>query len=316
MRSASAFAATLLAATAIAGAARADGLAQVPFLGVNGAAANLAGYLAEFRCEDPAETDPRGCISGAGAAMVRLGATPVQWRRCDWGSYAAPYYQCPDQALSDDGQYIVSTFSYGPWRQFTPSHGDGAQVITTDGLVARFTETRDGSSPDVYFFAGAGCDGGSGWVLVDENAGISDSDWTSETGALALTHDRDGCPLLAPAFDRWITQNIGYPFLVFGRAQTRNIPTIVSEHYDHATIDQSTYMERNFLGQGYGLLRWEAWENTANGQRNVAQDLGQRCPALASGPAAPPGMEMYDCRHLTQIVPAYDWTEDDFGWAP
>lgn len=305
----------LLAGAALAaGAARADGLPQVPFLGPDGSAANLAAYLSEFRCADPTETDPRGCASGT--PSPRLGATPVQWRRCDWGSNGAPYYQCSDQALSDDGSYVTSTFSYRPWGQFTPSDGDGAQVIRTDGLVARFTETRDASSPNATFFAGADCPGGTGWLLVDENQGISGSAWTSEVAYLSATTARSACPPLAPAYTQWVTLNVTYPFIVVGQRSQRTVPTIVTEHYDHATQDGSLYMERNLFGQGYGLLRWEAWEQTANGQRNVSADIAQRCPQLGGGPPAPQGMEMYDCRNLTQVVPAYDWTEDAFGWSP
>ena len=311
--------AAALTALAASATAHADGLAQTPFLGINGGSANLAAYLAESRCADPTETDPRGCNSNGGTAVTRLGATPVQWRRCDWGSNGVPFYQCSDQALSDDGQYIVSTFSYSPWRQFTPSRGDGAQVIWTDGMVARFVETRDASSPNATFFAGADCPGGTGWLLVDENLGISSTEWTSEVAYLSATTDRNICPPLAPAFTQWVTLNVGYPFIIAAdgwRREDRTVPTIVTEHYDHATPDGSLYMERNLFGQGYGLLRWEAWESIANGQRNVSQDIGQRCPRLSDGPGAPAGMEMYDCRNLTQIIPVYDWTEDDYEWRP
>src|SRR5215469_7993398 len=184
---------------------------QAPYYGVNGQYPNMAAYFSEARCPgDPYNDNPASCSF----PQPRTASTPVNWRRCDWGSYGNAFYQCSDNVLSDDGTHVISTYSYAPWRQYTPAHGDGGQVIETDGLTARFTLTQDTSYGNaVIYGVGPEC-GADGWVLADQShAPISGTTWTTSIDKFAWSiGSAAACPATVPSLDAWISETVTYPF--------------------------------------------------------------------------------------------------------
>ena len=276
--------------------------------------ANVVSYFVQFRCPD-GSTDPHACIP-----QPQNGAMAVKWRRADWGSNGVLYYQISDSFLADDRNSIVQTWSYSPWGPFVQANGDGGQVAHTDNVIARFNLTQDGGTSRKQYFVGPAC-GGQGWQLFDLRQGVQTGSWTGAVYNLSIASDPSQCPPLGQAWTQWRIERVFYPFIADGQRTTRGIPTIIVEHYDHADIASSVYMERAYFARLYGWLRWEAWES-GSGQRPVSSDLAQRCPTVtipnvADGSsywASTLGWQLYDCRHSTQIVPVSGWTADRFGW--
>jgi hypothetical protein len=268
--------------------------------------------MVEFRCpaDDVDPTD--GCN-----ATPRLGATTVSWRRCDWGSNGNAYYQCTDSYLADDSSVIVQTYAFSLNGPFNAANGDGGQLVDVDAASGNITalSTQDGGTPGMQWFVGAKC-GGQGWVIAELSLGLAYATWTATADKLAISADPNACPGMGSALDAWESFTVSYPFQVNGQMQLRTIPTLISEHFDHADPTQSVYMERSFFGQLYGLLRWEAWASPATGATPPA-DLAQRCPATSlADDYQPPlaGWILYDCRNWTNIMPVSGWSGDAYGW--
>lgn len=302
---------------------------QVPFMSPYGANPdprnNLASFYVEFRCaSNPNNTDPATCVD----PVPRTESMPVTWRRGDWGSYGYPYYQVSESVLDDSGGKVIQTFSYAPWRPFTPSHGDGGQqVVIEHGTQARIYATEDGSTNgSLVWFHGPEC-GLNGWIEADigqgisgfiPEAGLGGGQWTGRTDTINTTETPYGQPPsecagqpINNAYDEWTATDISYPFIVSGRLQWRNVPTMVNCHEDANTgITECAYN-----GHGYGWLRWELWVRPQNNIAPTA-DIAQRCPVMGLG-APWPGMILADCRTLTQIVAAAPgWSESQNGWSP
>jgi hypothetical protein len=293
----------------------------IPYAQLSVPTANVASYFVQSRCWPDDANDPRACP----VAVPQDGAMTVKWRRADWGSNGVPYYQISDSFLADDGNSIVQTWSYSPWQGFNAANGDGGQVAYIDTITARYNLTQDGGTPGKQYFVGPNC-GGEGWLLFDFRLGIGGlpygQGWIGKVANLSIATDPSQCPPLGQAWTQWRYEPVFYPFIVNGNRAVRAIGTIIVEHYDHVDIPSSVYMERAYLGEGYGWLRWEAWES-GSGQRPVSGDLAQRCPTvsipnLADGSdywGAPlPGWQLYDCRNSTQIVSVSGWSADQFRW--
>jgi len=189
------------------------------------------------------------------------------------------------------------TWDFAPFGAYEPERGDGFQIAEfgADGYV-RFTSTRDGGTPYVQHFVGRRC-GGSGWIVFGQDAPTGD--WREVVATLNIAKDPATCPpSLNYAFTRYRLEQVDFPFAMKGSRSTRMISTVISEHYDHKTIAQSRAMERSYLGQGYGLLRWEAWTR----RPPSIPDLPERCGPVAYSVAPEPGWQLADCRTYTNIV--------------
>src|SRR4029077_17931386 len=88
------------------------------------------------------------------------------------------------------------------------------------------------------------------------------------------------CPPLGPAFTRWQRGSVTYPFQIAGvPSASLTLAPVLTEQYDHETIDASVNMERNFFAQGFGNLRWESWSK----ELPPGDDLAGRCPLITLG---------------------------------
>lgn len=173
---------------------------------------------------------------------------------------------------------------------FHSDSGDGYQLAEWghDGYV-RFTETVDGGTPWTQHFVGQRC-GGSGWIVFAQDAPTGT--WRETIARLSIAQDPSACPPLGEALTRYRLELVDFPFAVKGATSTRMVLTVISEHYDRATIETSGALERSYLGQGYGLLRWEAWRKTPP----PIGDLPERCGPVAFSDAPAPGWQINDCR--------------------
>lgn len=188
-------------------------------------------------------------------------------------------------------------WDFAPFGTYEPERGDGFQIaeIGADGWV-RFTSTLDGGTPWVQYFVGQRC-GGTGWLVFGIDAPTGS--WREVVARLNIAQDPASCPSsLNEALTRYRLETVTYPFAVAGVRSTRTIPTVISEHYDQRTIGKAGALERSYLGQGYGLLRWEAW---GRAQPNIT-DLPERCSPVSYSEPPAQGWVLRDCRTYTNEV--------------
>ena len=218
--------------------------------------------------------------------------------------------------------FIIQTFTFGPpFTSFVPARGDGGQLVYYDSAHATAIETRDGGTPANQFFGPGGC-GLDGWLLYDAN-NIPSGRWASRVATLVDVPERSGdCPPPGRAFTRWRIEVAKMFFLWAGVPSWQDVWVILTEHYSHPTIAQSTAMERDYFAYRYGWIRWEGW--VTNGSATQDIDLEGRCPGVyikgGPWPVAEPaiGWTQTACRSFTNILADGDGakTIGDISWPP
>lgn len=214
-------------------------------------------------------------------------------------------YQFTDAWRADDGSY-VSAFSFGPphaAEAFNPARGDGGEVYVIEGPTVRITETQDGGKPYLQVFTGPQC-GGTGWILFRNDAPTGR--WASMVASLGDPPPGGGCSAGSRSFSRYRLETVA---LQWG-TETRIAPTVISEHYNRASLSASTEMERSFFVQGVGRAVWEAWGR--NGSRGASLDI--RCPPTAYSVPPSAGWQLLDCRYATNDVVTNPFTGAAYGW--
>jgi hypothetical protein len=147
----------------------------------------------------------------------------------------------------------------------------------------------------VQGFYGEAC-GGTGWVMFGADAVAGR--WTSLVARL------NGAPVGRPcssdnaAYTRYRLEQVSIPFLIAGTRVSHTLPTIISEHYDEASVAQAHAMERTFLAKGVGRAVWEAWSKDPP----ASQDTAERCPLTNWSAPPAPGWRLSDCRYATNLV--------------
>jgi len=268
--------------------------------------AEMAAFLAQTRCADGAlEAAEPGC---AGARPQRA-SEPMLMRRHDWP--APDGYQIVDSYVADDGAAFISSFSFAPYGAFTARNGDGGEVYVIDGDTVRIAATEDGGQMGVMQgFFGAGC-GGTGWVLFRADAPTGR--WSEGVAHLKGRPVGSACAASGSAFTRYRLEQVAMPFIVGGRRADLTFPTIISEHFNAATLERSSALERTFMVRGVGRAIWEAWSK----HPATVADLPQRCPGTAWSTPPAPGWFLVDCRYATNLVRAdAAMSGDSYGWPP
>jgi len=266
--------------------------------------AEMAAFLAQSRCADGAlEAAEPGCVG----ARPQRASDPMRMRRHDWP--APDGYQIVDSYVADDSASFVSAFSFAPFGSFAARNGDGGEVYVIDGDTVRIAATEDGGQMGVVQgFFGAGC-GGTGWVLfrADARAGR----WAEEVARLKGRPVGSACAASSSAFTRYRLAQVSLPFTVGGRRTDITLPTIISEHFNAATLARSSALERTFMARGVGRAIWEAWSK----HPATIGDLARRCPGTAWSTPPAPGWFLTDCRYATNLVPADGaMSGDRYGW--
>ncbi len=256
------------------------------------------------------QTDALAYLVQAG----QLSSDPALFRKHDWPAPGG--YQISDSVLRADGK-ILQTFDFAPFGS-AEFGSDGGQLLTVDadGTV-RVIETRDGGKPYDQFFVGPKC---WDWKLFGRGTGwlVWKADISTVPHAVIATlgdsSDPNACPPLNRALTRYWSGIGIFPFRFGAEPVERMLQVMVSEHYDHASIDASENMERMYFARGWGLMAWEAWSKT----RTDGYQIDERCPPIPwrDTPAAD-GFRLADCRIWTNVVAqptGSTWTADQFGW--
>jgi hypothetical protein len=266
--------------------------------------ADVASFLVQTRCADGSlEVGRPGC---KGAAPQRA-SEPMRMRRHDWP--APKGYQIVDSFVADDGRTFVSTFSFAPFGPFSAQNGDGGEIYVVDGDTVRIAATEDGGKMGVVQgFFGASC-GGTGWILFRADAPTGR--WAETVARLTDRPIGSVCSASGSAFTRYRLETIGLPFVIDGRLTSITGPTIVSEHFNAATLERSSAMERTFMVKGVGRAIWEAWSK----RPPVIGDLATRCPGTAWSQPPASGWRLNDCRYATNLEAADGTMSGDrYGW--
>jgi len=226
----------------------------------------------------------------------------MSWHRHDWPAPVG--YQIEDSFVGANGS-PETIWSYPPFGSFVAANGDGGEVysVATNDTVT-ITERQDGGKPGIQRFCG-----GTGWIVFEANP--PSGSWASTVATLADVPAGSVCPAtLNSDFTQWRLEQVAVPFIINSARQSVTVATIISEHYDAATIATSRHLERTFFGQGYGRLIWESWGLTA-----PTINLSARCPGTAYSTPPAPGWQLEDCRYLTNIVSSSGtMTDSGFGW--
>jgi len=275
------------------------------FLFIPGAAAAIfepGAYLVQSVCPDGTFAGLNHC-HGAVPQSARM---PMLWRRRDWP--APEGYQIEDSFAGAAGA-PETIWSYPPFGPFNVRNGDGGEVYAAsrNGTII-ITETQDGGRPGMLqHFVGPRC-GGTGWLVA--KGAPPTGRWASAVATLSVSGDPNTCPPLDKAFTRWRLETVSIPFIVSGAARTIAVSTLISEHYDGASLATAQHLERAFYGKGWGRLIWEAW-----GLTPATVDLKERCPGTIWSRPPLPGWQLEDCRFSTNIVAAKPvLTGAAFGW--
>jgi len=175
----------------------------------------------------------------------------------------------------------------------------------------RIAATEDGGQMGVVQgFFGAGC-GGTGWILFRADA--PSGKWAQTVARLKGRPVGSACAASSSALTRYRMEDIALPFIIDGAPRTVTLPTIISEHFNAATLERSSALERTFIARGVGRAIWEAWSK----RPPTLGDLAQRCPGTAW--SLPPGRGWFlvDCRYATNLVTADGvMSGDRYGWPP
>jgi hypothetical protein len=269
-------------------------------------AQEMASFLAQVRCADGAlaVAEP-----GCPGARPQRASDPMRMRRHDWP--APDGYQVVDSFIADDGASFVSAFSFAPFGPFAARNGDGGEVYVIDGDTVRIAITEDGGQMGVVQgFFGAGC-GGTGWVLFRADAPTGQ--WAQVLARLKGRPLGSACAASSAAFTRYRLEDVALPFIIGRDRKTLTLPTIISEHFNAASLERSSALERTFMVKGVGRAIWEAWSK----HPATIGDLDQRCPGTAWSTPPAPGWFLTDCRYATNLVPADGaMTGDRYGWPP
>jgi hypothetical protein len=264
---------------------------------------DLTAYLVQDRCPDgKLEVAEPMC---PGRAPQRA-ADPMLMRRFDWPPPAG--YVAQDAIMGPDGPETL--WSFAPATRFTPARGDGGEIYRVADRTVRIIATQDGGKPYLQGFYGAGCRG-TGWVAFRDDAPTGR--WSSLVATLSDRRVPSPCAAWSAALTRYRLEAVAAPWIVGGAGRPITRPTVIAEHYDHATLADSKSMERSFFAKGIGRIIWEAWTTGAPASR----DLAARCPGTAWSDPPAPGWRLSDCRYATNLV-ATDGsvTGASFGWPP
>lgn len=202
----------------------------------------------------------------------------------------------PNGYVSVTNQRTGPTTATQTWDFIDPNNkGDGFQTaeVQSDGWIT-FPSTQDGGTPWVQHFVGRRC-GGTGWLVFKNDA--ASGQWKSAVARLSISQDPNACPPLGTAFTRYRLEQVAFPFSLYGVLSTLTLKTVISEHYSGDSLEGATALERSYLSDGYGLMRWEAWSATPP----VITDLPERCKQVEYSVAPKPGWYMNDCRTYSII---------------
>jgi len=266
--------------------------------------ADMAPFLVQMRCADGALAVIKPACPGAALQRAR---DPMLFRRHDWP--APDGFQITDSFVSDDGAYFEALFAFPPFGPFVAAHGDGGDISVIEGPTARASATEDGGQMGVIQgFYGAGC-GGTGWILFRNDAPTGR--WAELVAHLKGEPIGSACSAKSNAYTRYRLEQVELPFIIDGARTTLTLPTIISEHYNAATLARASALERTYLAKGVGRVIWEAWSK----HPATATNLAERCPGAAWSVAPAPGWYLNDCRTATNVVAADgSMSGDAYGW--
>ena len=279
---------------------------------------------------------------GAAAGPLQGIDDPVVWRKHDWANRddqtnRRAGYQASDSVVEDlaGGRLYVQTFDFGDgkrrFQHFDLHQGDGGQALAIVNGSAYAILTEDGGG-GVQWFIGAGCRTSAkaqapfkSWLFFDRN--VTSGAWRDRVARLNIEPRESDCPLFFnDAYTRWRRLNVHFPYRVSAPGQktregTWKVDTILSEHYGGSSIAAARHLERFWFGRGYGLLRWERWENAGLTSRAHVRDDAQmlaasgRCGLVEGSKPPGAGWLMVDCRTWTNFVRlAKPWRVGKFNW--
>jgi hypothetical protein len=259
-------------------------------------------FLVQARCPDGrlqiAEPD---C-----PAQPQRAADPMLERRHDW---PAPIgFMAQDALIGPDGPETL--WDFAPFREFLAAKGDGGEVYAVEGGTVRIAMTQDGGKPYLQGFHGRGC-GGSGWIAFRTDAPTGR--WASVVARLSDQPVPSPCRTKSTSLTRYRLEAVTAPWIIGGRRRSLTLPTVISEHFNAASIERASHMERSFFARGTGRIIWEAWSKAAP----VGADLEGRCPGSDWSGAPAPGWRLSDCRTATNLVADDGHTTGvTYGWPP
>lgn len=282
-------------------------------------------------------------LPGADIAGLQNADDAVVWRRHDWPGHADAAarpdgYQASDSVVETlpDGRLTVQTFDFGDadrrFQRFDLGEGDGGQALVSIGGSVYASLTEDGGG-GVQWFVGEACRSESsekaglqGWLFFDSD--VAKDHWTDRVAHLKIERRQADCPwfFYNDAYTRWRRLDARFPYRVVApgsppRQGAFDVDAIVSEHYGGSSIAAASHLERSWFARGFGLLRWERWENADRSSlpqmREDARSLAEsgRCGPVGGSVSPGPDWLMVDCRTWTNFVRLpQPWKVEAFNW--
>lgn len=221
--------------------------------------------------------------------------TPWAYRRFDFAPNDPnrqpwPFAYQMSQTFQRDVATFQTIWAYGEGPANTTTRGDGGEVYqtvqNTDGTTDVFiTETQDSNQPITTF--------GKNWWLFSSDIPDCSTGWKNGPDGRGracytnITFSATGVPGNSLTLKSVVSEHYAVPYLMIGP------------------------MERIILGQGYGRLVWQAFN-----QPNCTQVDPARTPPISQFDTGP-GPAKCDERLTTQFVPFNgSMSGQTFGWLP
>ena len=283
----------------------------------------------------------RDALPNHATGPLQTAQDPVVWRRHDWAGQGDAAdrpegYQASDSVEQDlsEGRIYPQTFDFGDagrqFQRFDLGVGDGGQALVILNGAVYGSMTEDGGA-GVQWFVGEGCRRFAnvpaalqGWLFFDGDARAG---WRDKLARLKSEH-RLSCPWFYynNAYTRWRRLEAHFPYRISTSRSdvqegTWTVDAILSEHYGGSSIATAAHLERFWFGRGYGMLRWERWENAASSSRPQLREGAQaladsrRCGPVEGSDRPGLDWEMVDCRTWTNFIRlTRPWKVADFEW--
>jgi hypothetical protein len=181
------------------------------------------------------------------------------------------HVQASDSFLTGPAS-AITTWSYAPWREFNAANGDGGENYELQGNAIRVLSTQDGGAPGVRPLVPQ-------WTVLTTDTIDCTKGWTTYS-----------------ALERGCRATINYPGI-------GPVDTVVSEH-------RWIFMERIFLGRGWGRLAWQTFRSDSTPPVNPARciDFGWNADVR--------GETLTDCRYAVNIEPVDGVLTGAMLWHP
>ncbi len=256
----------------------------------------LGAYFCQLRCVDGSLPLLNPSLQAVRQQMGDL----IFWQR-----YANMGSNSSVDAVEYGGNGYVLTWRFGD--HFDLGIGAGGEFYRVLGKVCKIWFTQDGGTPGKQFFVAPGDGPWDGWVVCDDETPTGK--WKDGIATLGIASNPEAkLPSYSKSYTRFRRELVTFDALVFGDLRKITLWAIISEHYDNATIESSSALERSFYAEGIGRAAWESWKRNHPGTSRITGTDWSAAPPGAGWVFSDGGNNMrFERKDGSFNVSSYGW---------